>query len=141
MENLEENYHFQWDETQENCGVCGSVIYGKLINNTTQEEKFVALKKAISKTLFKQQVFENERCVLKMLQQNPQDGVVKYYGTIHIDNDEYIVMEDLKKDNYQTIRDMCTQMLLLENDINMKRAQTLDNLNETIYHLETKSNN
>lgn len=76
-----------------------------------------------------------------MLQQNPQDGVVKYYGTIHIDNDEYIVMEDLKKDNYQTIRDMCTQMLLLENDINMKRAQTLDNLNETIYHLETKSNN
>lgn len=133
MENLEENYYFQQEKGREDTGCYSSVIYGKLINNKGEVEKFIALKKASDI----EQAFKNEISIFEFLQEKNQlqECVVKYYGTAYINGKTYIVMENLKKQGFETIGNISKRMLYFEKQYmdngkinSLKRATMLDNL-------------
>lgn len=135
--NLERYHAFDIKQDRIDSGANGVVIYGSMCERDNIENKnTVALKtyKDNSKT-----AFDNEKTFFKDIEELKIDfdGIVKCYGTAHINEKEYIVMENLKERGFIAIAKLYIAMTSLHktraNQINIAVAK----LEEIKEHLST----
>ena len=140
-ENLEEKYKFIINTDENFGGTYGDVYSGSMYKENDVENKIpIVLKSVKSKdscqlrddTIVNNE-FNNEKQIAKIVSQDKRDGIVKYYGLAHIDGFEYVVMEDLKAQGFETVEDVYDELIQLESEyyktLNIKDIRWQDIIN------------
>lgn len=117
-EHLEKQYKFIINTNKNVGGGFGDVYFGSMYKENDVENKIpIVLKTCTEKAKneqqqqFKKEQFKKEQEIFKMLSGLYQDNVVNCYGIAHIDDKEYMVMEDLKAQGFKTVEDVYNELI------------------------------
>lgn len=141
-ENLEEKWVFTINKDENLGGSFGDVYFGTMHKKDNIEHKIpVVLKTSTNKAKNKQQQqyteqqLKKEQEIFKILSKLHQDDIVKCYGIAHIDEKEYIVMEDLRIQGFETISDVYEQLITEKSGDNTNIINQYNNKLDTLYRI------
>ena len=139
-EELEKDYEFEIEEDKVDNGYCGSVVYGVMYKKNEDKHNGipVALKTFNSKGM---KDFDNEKQFFKDIEKSGINFnyIVKYYGTMHLNGKEYIVMEDLSVENFVTVKELFENIVLFEQHSNELKiaTETLEQVKKELFETKT----
>lgn len=112
-EHLEKQYKFIINTNENVGGGFGDVYFGSMHKENDVENKIPVVLKTCTKKAKneEQQQFKKEQEIFKMLSGLYQDDIVNCYGITHINDKEYIVMEDLKAQGFKTVEDVYNELI------------------------------